>query len=544
MRISSLFLLAALGTTACKKQEPQPGSATADREKTATAPAPKTVITHLPKNSALVIRFRSVERADAIAEHIRKELAELELDVPPLSTLLRRKGVKPEAVDPAQPVCFVETDPEARQTIVLARPAAGAEEATTRRNVSAEVRDGVLVAGTAKQLAAESRGTPLTTLDGDVVLHIELGDFIAKRKAEIDGTVAQFRARALSARGVPSTFRDLALSLAAHLHEAVFAVESFAYALTWQDGNALGEGLIQTQPGTPLHGFLKRAGPPGATDAMVGYLPHDALITFDYAGAPDWPTREFQALVDGALGPGSGAALGAVLDPTVLMADHLTGRVAGSLRLLGLGFGATSIAELRDGVDAAAVLEKIDVEAINAALKKANVPVTVNFEKAFIRDGETELHRLTIQAAAPALAMAFGATQTILAVEGRHLFLCVSPTAADDMSALLGRVRAGDPPRHPHAEAMARLGPTHNVGLTFNVGAVKPLAMLLGMTAPDVGTMLSKLPDELRLSTALTFADGDVHWRGDWPLEAIADAVRAVQGPRRAPKARKDEAFK
>jgi hypothetical protein len=530
MRISSLLLLVALGpgSVACAQQDPLPGSVTSQ----------------LPKNAALVIRFRSIERADAVARAVRKKLAALELELPTLSSLLLGNGVKPGAVDATKPVYFVETDPEAQQTIVLAYRAGGADSATTRDVVRAELREGVLVAGTAEQLQAETRGAPLDTLDGDFVFHIEAGDMIARRKADIDETVAGFRAGFVSVRGVPPAFRNLTMSLVAKLHEAVFAVESVAYALTWKDGNAVAEGRIATKPGTPLRAFLTRAGPPGATNPMVGYLPRDALITFDYVGAGDWPTREFCAFVDAALGAGSATGLGALLDPTVLMAEHLTGRVAGSVRLLGFGAGATSIAELKEGVDAEALLAKIDVDAMNAALKRVDLPITVTLEKAFGRHGETELHRLTLQAADPTVAMVLGATQTFFAVEGRHLFLCVSPTPANDLKALLDRVRAGEPPPHPHAEAMARLGRTHNVGLTFNLGALKPLAMLLGMTAPEAGAMLARLPDELRLSSAFTFADGNIHWRGDWPLEAIADAARRLQEPPQAPEAEKEDEFK
>ena len=46
--------------------------------------------------------------------------------------------------------------------------------------------------------------------------------------------------------------------------------------------------------------------------------------------------------------------------------------------------------------------------------------------------------------------------------------------------------------------------------------------MMLNMFAPQVGKVVQNLPDNLTMSTAITMADGNIHWRGDWPVKEMA----------------------
>ena len=107
---------------------------------------------------------------------------------------------------------------------------------------------------------------------------------------------------------------------------------------------------------------------------------------------------------------------------------------------------------------------------------------------------------------------------------------------------LLDRVRKGgaDPANHPHAQAMARLGGKHNLGLTVDFGALKPLGMMLGLLAPpEVRQTMSNLPDEMLFSTSATLSGGDIHWRGDWPARQMAEFAAKMMSA--APAAKKPE---
>jgi hypothetical protein len=44
------------------------------------------------------------------------------------------------------------------------------------------------------------------------------------------------------------------------------------------------------------------------------------------------------------------------------------------------------------------------------------------------------------------------------------------------------------------------------------------------------------IPDELRLSTALSIEEGHVHWRGDWPAAEILAILKGVGSARADPR--------
>jgi hypothetical protein len=400
--------------------------------------------------------------------------------------------------------------------------------------MSAALRGGAIVCTGPRGGDAETRGAPTSiALEGDLVVHVYLGDLVERHKDEIEQQAADAVMHAGANPMLPDTAKALVLPVVAGVKGAVFSVESFEYAVTLKGDRIESEGLLRAKPRSNMRALFQRAGAPGRTDDLMGYLPKNGIVYADSVVAGDWPGRELSALVDEAVGGGTGQALASMLGASAMFSDHLTGRSATAVSMGGLMMGASvySLAEVKEGADLNAVIEKLDLNAQNEALKKVGIPIASTIQKSIAKHGETTLHRMSQQSENPMLAMQLAMMQTYLAVEGGYLVTVTSPTAEDDIRGLLDKVRTGKPDeQHPHTRAMARLGRAHNMGFTLNAGGLKPLGMMLGMFMPVPGVQdaLTHLPDELYFSTAITFNDGDLHWRGDWPSEKIVKMVQAI----------------
>jgi hypothetical protein len=288
--------------------------------------------------------------------------------------------------------------------------------------------------------------------------------------------------------------------------------------------------------------MLKRSGKPGDAADLVGYLPKDALFVVSGAGASDWPVREMGGLLEKAGGEGSASIL-QMLHVTMPFHGIMTGRWAGALNVNGMATSIVSISEVKGDADVAAALEKYDVAAMNAAAKKFGAPLTWNLDKNVAKHGEIGLHRLTFAAGGGGMPPMLGMYQLYVAVGGGHVVTVLSPTAEDDVRALLDRLAAGAREEHPHNAAVARLGRAHNLAWSLNVSALKPVGQMAGMfgAPPEVAKGAAAIPAHMMLSTAITFADGDIHWRGNWPVRAIANIVEAVMPKGAAPAAGEEE---
>jgi hypothetical protein len=216
------------------------------------------------------------------------------------------------------------------------------------------------------------------------------------------------------------------------------------------------------------------------------------------------------------------------------------------MRMQGMmGSSSLGIFELKEGVDAATIFEGYDVGVGNAALKKLGAPLSFTFEKDVTKHGETPLHRMTMQSEEPALAMVTMMFQYYFAAEGRHLFVAQGMTAETDMKSLIDSVRSGAKKEGAHARAMARLGPERNMGITLNVGALKPMAGMFMMIDPEVAQFFAGFPDEMYTSTAISITrEGNLRWKGDWPAKQILDLVNAAaKAQKKAEEAPADEEF-
>lgn len=234
-------------------------------------------------------------------------------------------------------------------------------------------------------------------------------------------------------------------------------------------------------------------------------------------------------------------ALFQVFGGNVTLWEHTTGKMAMGLEFDNQRFSVTTIIEGRDGADLDAALLKIDPDAMNAALKKTETPFQVVFEpKAETHNGVAihKLKRTMTQAAGPVMPMG-GAREitTGYAVVG-GLVLSVSglPDPIPELKRLIDRVQKGERVEHPHLKAVDRLGRRHNVGLTLNAGPLKFLAMPVMAAEPDVAQAFFLMPDDLTMSTVFSVWDGNIHWRGDWPVGEVAKIAEKIQRQRKARK--------
>lgn len=515
-------------------------------------PAPEAagdaVTAQVPKWSPFVLRISSLDRVDAVAKQVAPVLEsfglaqEAAMARDGTATLFQMSGLDAALVDKSKPIYVAMAAEQAPQLIL--HPAEGATWEGTKElehGMTATLRGGAIVCSVPRGRdpetnapVGESRGTPTAiALQGDLVVHVYLGDLAERHKEDIEQAASAAVMQAGANPMLPDAAKALLLPVVSGVKGAVFSVESFEYAVTLKEDRIQSEGLLTAKPGTSLRALLARAGAPGRTDDLMGYLPRNGIIYVDSVIAGDWPGKELAAMLDEAGGEGMGRALQSMFGAAAMFSDHLTGRSATAVSMGGMMMGASvySIAEIKEGADLNAQIEKLDLTAMNEALKKVGIPISATIQKSIAKHGETALHRMSQQSENPMIAMQLAMMQTYLAVEGGYLVSVTSPTAEDDIRGLLDKIRTGKPDeQHPHSKAMARLGRAHNVGFTLNAGALKPLAMMFGMLLPVPGVQdaLNNLPDELYFSTAINFSGGDLHWRGDWPSQKIVKMAQAI----------------
>ncbi|MGH7162753.1 MAG: hypothetical protein ACREID_04655, partial [Planctomycetota bacterium] len=499
----------------------------------------------VPAQSAVVVRLPSLDRVDAASPEIlpfigafldekhRKMFAEM----PVSRHLVQESGLDEAAWDRTRPfyLCLIGRDDGLLLLPAAADAAWEGEKALTHGNV-AILRDGVIRAGEADQVGVEGRGTPTELLPGDLSLHVYLGEVVGRNKERIDGFFARMQAMS-GMLPLPAAFSKLpGLSIAA-AQECVNGVESFDYAFTWKGGSLHSEGLLRTRAGTPLNAFFSRVGTPGDND-LVGFLPTNAFMVADFVGDPTWPVQEMMAFLDKGLGEGVGRALLGT-EGGIEVWSQATGRRAVAVSVGAfMAASTTSVTELKEENQVAALLKAHDVAPLNQSLKDAGLPIVIRFEPSVAKHGETELHRVAVASEDPSLAMMAAMSQSYLAVEGRYLLGVQSLNAEAELKALIDRVRKGERVDHPHAAAMGRLGRKHNVGFTVNLGAPKQMLLMLApmieMQQPGASKVLGAIPDSMPMSTAITFQNGEASWRGDWPakeIAAIAQAATALPKP-------------
>ncbi|MCK6458982.1 MAG: hypothetical protein L6Q95_03715 [Planctomycetes bacterium] len=497
----------------------------------------------LPKGMPAAFKVASFDRIDAIVKEwvpmlkalgLGEQVAPLE-QMPASAFLFTLSGLNAEMVDTKKPMYIGITEDD--QPVVVLHPAAGAAwegKKELREGAFAILRGGAIVAGEPGLLDVEARGAPTVfRVEGDAVMHVYLGDIIAQHKEEIEQGATE-AAMGVAAQGaIPEQARAMILPLVTAAKNGVLSLESFDYGATWTGERLETEGFVAIREGSGFRDLLKRAGAPGSAE-LAAYLPKEAYMTATTCVNGDWPAKEMLELLQ----PHGGEQLAKALLQIMTFGKSSfeafgTGRTATAVSLSMMSAGVVSIMELKPGTDAKAVFEAFDVAKSNEALKGLGLPIGLVFEKAVAKHGETDLHRFSMVSDDPQMAMVFASMQGFVAAGKDMICMAMSPTAEDDIKALLDKVSRGEKdPAHPHVAAMARLGRGHNVGFTINLGALKPMAMMFQMfgAPPEVGQVIQNVPDVFALSTAVTFPDGNIRWRGDWPVKEAMKIAEAAMG--------------
>jgi hypothetical protein len=500
----------------------------------------------LPKGSPVAVRIASLDRVDALVKDalpmlkalgLGDDVAELE-QMPASNWIFVKSGLSPDLVDRTKPIYLGLVDED--EPIVVLHPAAGATwegKKELREDGFAVLRGGAVVVGKAGRIDAEPRGTPTTfRVEGDVVLHVYLADLIAEHKDEIEQNATEAAMGVAAAGAVPEQARALILPVVTAFKDGVLSLEAFDYGVTWTGERLESEGFVTIREGSGLRTLLKRAGEPGATD-LVRYLPADAFMTITTCMNPDWPVKEMRELLEKA---GGGAVANAVLQILSFgsgFSDHLTGRGATAVSMQMMAGSSVALFELKPGTDTAKLFDSFDPAKANEALKSIGIPIGYTFKKGAAKHGETDLHEFTMTSDNPMLAMSFAGMPGCMAARDGILFVAMAPMAQGDVAALLDKVQRGEKAAdHPHAAAMARLGRGCNVGFTLNLGALKPMMLMFGgMMPPEARQIVQNIPANLPFSTAITFPDGNIRWRGDWPVKEVVKIAEAIVNAMPAP---------
>lgn len=533
MRILSATLLLALLVPAARAQERADPTA------------------QIPKDSPVAFRIASFDRVDALVKEwlpilktfgLGQQVAPLE-QMPASAFLFMVTGLNAEMVDRTKPIYVGLANEE--EPVVVLHPAEGAAwdgKKELAQGAFAVVRGGAIVVAEGGLLDAEVRGTPTTfRVDGDAVVHVYLSDLIAASKEEIEGMATE-AAMGIAAQGaIPEQARALILPVVTAAKDGVLSLEALDYGASWTDGRLETEGFVSIREGSGLRNLMKRVGDPGSTD-LVAYLPKEAYMTMSVAMNADWPSKELKALLEQAGGTDVAKALMQLMSMGSAFEDCRTGRAAISVNMLMMSASVMTLVELKPGTDPAQVLGAFDAAKTNDALAKIGIPISQTIEKNVgkhkvkMADGterEIAIHRMNTTSDDPDMAMMFASMQGCFAIDKDLVLMAMSPTGEDDLRALLDKVNSGQKDMdNPHMKAMARLAPRGcNVGFTINLGALKPMAMMFGMMGMprEVAQVIQAVPDVLPLSTAITFPDGNIRWRGDWPvMECVKIAQQAL----------------
>lgn len=485
----------------------------------------------VPKGAPVLVRLPSPNRMDALGKQLHPLLKDLvPAEVGGLlekggasGLVLAQLGLAGKEIDRAKPVYVV--------------PGPGGEVA-----IASTPENGVLATGGAGAMAADPRGTPTAMLPGDVSIHFYAGETVDAHRQDIE-QMMQMAPMFLQMFGVqlPEAIQKAIPPVMDIARGGIFGIDGIDYSLTLRDGWIESNGRITSKAGSGMQSALARAGDPG-DHSLAGMLPKKALMFIDSSTTPDWPNKETNAFFDKKSGAdGFGKALTAMFNIDFASMGVTTGRYAMSVEFLNLQSAIkTMIYELKEGVDDAGVLAKIDIKATNEMLKKHQMPVSWTFTKDAAKDGETAIHKLEGNSSDALIAQIVAVQPTYFAVVGRYLVIVNSGDAANDIKKSIAAVRAGPDANHPHLKAMARLGRARHAGFTFNVGAVKPFLAMAGMMGapPQLGQMAGAIPDTLLLSTAVRIDKSVVTWKGDWPLKemvAVAKAARGMDGGGKKP---------
>ena len=554
--------------------------------------APDPVTKLLPQKCRMCLRVSSMDRLDELAKELQRIVKLIDKDtgdfvrrLPLSASFVHDLGL--DASDPfdrTKPfyVAFLDED------VLFYLPLEDGKKWEGGRQLEGGrigvARGGMICIGKPGILALPLRDTAVPFMAGDAGVKVFVDELLEDHKNMIEAAAAGVMAPIPGGPGM-GDLREMIDGLSGVAED----IQAIDYTLTWKQGRLESEGLIRVKDGATLRTFLARVGPPG-DNALTGFLPDKQFLTLDFVAKPGWPATEFmEALADelkqqevqeakknedqaqparpqqeGEIprqeqqvpepepqpqppapdekpsekaAPKDVRALAQAFGVNMHLWEHTTGKMAMGISLAAMSGTITTIIEGKKGADLNAALMKLDPDAMNAAAKKTGAPFTFVFEPRAVNHNGVEIHRLerTFDAAAMGgMAMPFmpkkvELTTCYATVNG--LVLTVSTAVVDptaDMQKLIDRVQKGERHEPPHVKALDRLGRRHNIGLTINAGALKVLGGPLAFF-PEIAQVLFLMPDDLSMSTVISVWDGNIHWRGDWPVEEVAKIVDTIQ---------------
>lgn len=487
----------------------------------------------VPETSPFVLRIAAIDRIDAMASEAMPLLKPLlpkdALAEGATVSSLALSQLNPELkVDRTRPIYLGMGKGNAFWLIPAGEMERFEGTKPASQDVVAMLRDGFLCVGAPADLEAKPRGKAVTLLPGDLSMRVFIADLVASSGMDFETMMRAGAMQQMKGMPLPAEATRAMDAMFGLMSGFVHGIDTLDYAVTWREGTLDAQGLLSTREGSGMRTFLSAAGP-GGENQLAGFLPRNALIVVDSVTDPAWPALQMQDFLVKAVGPGMAElvkqGMGSWLDYTGAM----TGRSASAIAMPGMmSVTAQTIYELKEGADLREQIRTRDFSAINEVLKTAGTGISMRMEPAAAKHGETEMHRIAMVAENVDVAMYAGMFQMWTAIEGRYLLTVMSPTGESDLRGLIDTVRAGHPADNPHMAAMKRYGAGRNIGISMNIGAIKPMAMMMGMFAPEAAKMAMALPDEMLLSTAMSFAGGNVAWRGNWPAADFMKLAAAI----------------
>ncbi|MEM8883425.1 MAG: hypothetical protein AAGD14_05120 [Planctomycetota bacterium] len=497
----------------------------------------------LPKESAVVLRLPSMDRLDALAKRF-KAVAGMAgnpamkqfIDAGVSNALMVQMGLDPQGFDRTQPIylAFNEKSDEPLMLMRSAKENGITGQKQLPNGASLVVKDGLVHVGGADMLAAERRGTPLKMLDGDLAVRFLIADLVSRNKEDVDAAFEEMKKEMGQDMGQMLPMELAIDPVVAMLKGGLYGVNTIDLSATVKEDIILTQGVISTRAESGLRKMLARAGAPRENN-LSDFLPGEAFLTLDFAVTPDWPGLEAAEFIKAVAGNEMGEAVMQMMTTTKQMWSMFSGRAATSITLQGMmGGNMHMLYELKEGSDASKLFEKYDVNTINETLKKIGIPMTYTFERNIAKHGETALHRISIASDDPNFQQVAMLGNSYMAAEGNHMFMVVSPNAELEIKDLIDRVRKGEGKPGVHSKAMDRLGRKRSMGMTLNLGALKPLLMFAAMMdqSGQANQFLNAMPDEMSMSTAVSMHEGDISWKGDIPIKKILKMMEDVNALR------------
>ncbi len=485
---------------------------------------------HLPVDCKFWVKLPSLERMDELALRLKPFFEKFDTAAPirkqaPSKLIAGLVGLADAEFDKTRPILLAMRAGDA----VAILPASATATTTEDKDANGMLvtrRGTFFVVGEKEDVSAPTTGVAVTLPEGDFVFHVPLARLIADNKANIDKGFEKIKDLPIP---LPDNVKNLYAEVLGISRSTLDQIDSFTYSLSLsKEGRLFSTGRIATKPRSKVREMLRSTGKPG-THELLRFLPRQAFSASVGYGKADWISKELKTLLDKTMGENAGEAVQALMGPTALLSSVMGNKTASVSTMGGMfNVGAVGLAEVTDDAKAKEALAAYSPAESNKMLVELNIPLKINWEKEVFTHDDVKVHRLSFESDNQQFGAMLAMTETLIAVDSGMLLSASGTGAKTELLDLIDRLRAGKKSAdHPHLTALQRLGDYH-VAFTINVGALKPFAMLFAMQAPEAGQIMNAIPEQMLLSTAIRMDDGDISWKGEWPLQEMKGLLAKV----------------